>query len=132
VLRKFARDQALTNIELIKPYTDRFSTIVMFLVTGEDAAAATCATYAATYAIADDAAAAVTYAVTAATYAVAAAPAAADAAYAIAATSAVAATYAATYAAYAADAAADADYTKAIERLTVLANKYLALLECAE
>jgi len=50
VLRKFARDQALINIELIKPYTDKYDLIVRFLVTGKDARAAFAATYAATYA----------------------------------------------------------------------------------
>jgi len=120
VLRKFARTQALINIELIKPYTDQFSTIVMFLVTGKNAAT--------TYAIAADATAAANDAAAddAATYAAASVSAATYATYA--ADDADAATYAAYDAAdaatYATAAAADAaaDYTKAIESLTVLAN----------
>jgi len=121
VLSKFARDQALTNIELIKPYTDKYSTIVRFLVTGKDAGAAASAAYAAAsdaaYAATSDAAptAAATAAATyAATYAI-------SVAVAVAAASAVTtyATYAATYA---------TDYTKSIASLKTLANEYLALL----
>jgi len=130
VLRKFARDQALINIELIKPYTDRFSTVVMFLVTGKEAATTYAIAADAVAAAADDAADdAATYAATsasAATYATYAAAADADAAtYA-----AYAAADAATYATYAT--VADADYTKSIEGLNTLANEYLALLACAE
>jgi len=44
LLRKFAREQALINIELIKPYTDKYDLIVRFLITGKDAAAAFAAT----------------------------------------------------------------------------------------
>jgi len=46
VFRKFARDQALINIELIKPYTDKYDLIVAFLVTGKDSYAAAVAAYA--------------------------------------------------------------------------------------
>jgi len=115
VLRKFARDQALINIELIKPYTNKYNLIVMYLVTGKDASdaydaatdAATDAYDAATDADYDDAYAAayVAYAAAAADY---------DSAYA---------------AAYAADiATVVADYAKAIESLNTLANEYLTLL----
>jgi len=114
VIMKFARDQALINIKLIKPYTDKYELIVRFLVTGKDADAATdiaedAATDAAAYAIA-------AYAATYGTDA----DADADAdAYG---TAAYAAAYAATAAAYA------TDYTKAIASLNTLANEYLALL----
>jgi len=121
VLRKFARDQALTNIELIKPYTDKYDLIVRFLVTGKDVAT--------TYAIAADAAIAAEDAATHAedaTYATYAADAAAVAVTSAVATAASAAS-AATYANYAAD--ADADYTKAIASLKSLTSEYLA---CAE
>jgi len=114
VLRKFARDQALIHIALIKPYTDKYALIVRFLVTGKDADAASVA---AVYA-------------EAAAYNDAAADTAACAAT-VAATDTVAATYtayaAATIAAaYATD--AGADYTKAIASLRTLANEYLAFL----
>jgi len=114
VLRKFARDQALANIELIKPYTDKYELIVMFLVTGKnaDVAYAASATEIAGISADDDAAmyaAAATYAATA-TY-----------------TATHAAMYA-THAAVATYATATADYTKAIASLKSLANEYLALL----
>jgi len=115
VLRKFARDQALINIELIRPYTDRYNTIVGFLVTGKNADVATYATYTAT---------------AAATYAAAAVAATSAIAAASAATYATYATYAATHATHAV--VADADYTKSIEGLNTLANEYLALLACAK
>jgi len=116
VLRKFARDQALINIELIKPYTDKYGMIVRFLVTGKDADEAASATEIAGISADDDAAmyaAAATYAATA-TYTATHA--------AMYATHAVVATYA----------TATADYTKSIANLTTLANEYLALLACAK
>jgi len=117
VLRKFARDQALINIELIKPYTDKYDLIVRFLVTGKDARAAA--------------------------YAAAAAGAYTAAFAANAAHAAFAAAYDTPAAAAAANAAADADiaaadadiaidYTKAIESLSTLANEHLALAETEE
>jgi len=118
MLRKFARDQALANIELIKPYTDEYSTIVKFLVTGKnaDAAYAASATEIAGISADDDAAM-----------------------YAAAATYAASATYTATHAAMHAThatvatyATATADYTKSIASLKTLANEYLALLACAK
>jgi len=118
VLRKFARDQALINIGLIKPYTDEYSTVVRFLVTGKNVDAAThvvATAYAASAASAASAATAYAVASASATYAVA-----------------TYATYAASAAAYATDATTYADYTKAIATLNALANEYLALLACAE
>jgi len=124
VLRKFARDQALINIELIKPYTNEYDLIVEFLVAGKD----------------DDAAASDV----AADAAVAAAVASADAAYAaydadtadaafdaIAAIDAADAAFDAIAAIDAADAAFDAiaaidaaDYTNAIASLNTLAKQH--------
>jgi len=114
LLRKFARDQALINIELIKPYTDKYDLIVRCLVTGKDAAAAAEAAYAAVAVAAAD---------TPDTPAVAAAYAAADAAYAAATYD-----YVDAYAAYGAAAYSDAsytgDYTNAIESLNTLAKEH--------
>jgi len=118
VFRKFARDQALINIELIKPYTDKYDLIVAFLVTGKDSYAAAVAAYA----IADTPTPIAAFAAAgAAVYATAAY----DAAYA--ASYAGAAFTAAIYADSATDIATD--YTKAIESLTALSNEYLALAE---
>jgi len=123
VLRKFARDQALINIKLIKPYTDKYSLIVTFLVTGKDAHAATGAADATP---ADSAAAAAFDSSYGAASIDSAADSAFDSAYEAAsaynANAANAAYYATTYATY------DADYTKAIESLATLADEYLALL----
>jgi len=111
VLRKFARDQALINIKLIKPYTDKYDLIVAFLVTGKDAHAAVDAVDAADTTSADsaDSAADATY----------------DTAYD---TDAVYAAYYAAVYADAANAGAGADCTKAIESLNTLANEYLVLI----
>jgi len=124
VFRKFARDQALINIALIKPYTDKYALIVRFLVTGKDEAAAA--------AIQAAIQAASATATVAATYVTFATVAAASATSAIA-TSAIAAATSASYATYATHAAdADSDYTASIASLNTLANEYLALLACAE
>jgi len=48
VLRKFARDQALRNIKLIRPYTNKYDLVVSFLVAGNDTQAAATAATAAT------------------------------------------------------------------------------------
>jgi len=123
VLRKFARDQALISIVLIKPYTDKYNLMVRFLVTGKDADVATQAAVTAyDAAVADTKVAVATdsSAYTAVTYAVAAI-------YATSETDATsAAASAATYAAYATD--ADTDYTESIASLETLTNEYLALL----
>jgi len=113
MLRKFARDQALVNIALIRPYTDKYELIVRFLATGKYA-------YAARNSAAD----------------------AADAADAVADSDAADAANAAYYSTCPADAAtAVADsaafatassapcYAKAIEGLNALANEYLGLLQ---
>jgi len=129
VLRKFARDQALINIELISPYTDKYELIVKFLVTGKDAAAssyaaASASAYAANDAFDTDAS---TYADT--TYAAAYA---AYAAYATDGVTAATAAYSTAYAAtasYASYADIDTEYTNAIESLNTLLDEYLALAE---
>jgi hypothetical protein len=89
LLRAFARKQALINIEKIKPYTDKYSLIVRYLMTGDEgireevrataATAATAADYAAAYAAADYAAAYAADAAAAAAYAAADYAATADA-----------------------------------------------------
>jgi len=104
VLRKFARDQALINIALIRPYADKYELIVRFLVTGKDTGGvfdATCAATYSAYAGGDADAAAILASITAAY---------SDAAYTTAYAGIV------------------TDYTKAIESLTTLVNEYLALL----
>jgi len=111
VLRKFARDQALINIELIKPYTNKYHAIVMFLVTGNDAS---------------DAYDAVAYADTDSYAAYAAAYAAAD--YNADYNAAHTASTAAYYSTHAHADTSTADYTKAIESLNTLANEYLSLI----
>jgi len=102
VIKKFARDQALINIKLIKPYADKYELIVRFLVTGKDVGAARAGGY--DFAAASDA----SHAAFASAYAAGAAR-AADAA------------------AFATD-YASVDFTKAIESLNTIANEYLALL----
>jgi len=104
VLKKFARDQALINIHLIKPYTNKYSLIVRFLVTGKDADESTAAAAAAYDTDATDATNAAAYAAYSAD---------SDASNA---------------AAYATSATSSTDYTKAIESLNTLANEYLAFL----
>jgi len=121
VLRKFARDQALINIELIKPYTDKYDLIVRFLVTGKDAHAATGATSIDSADSAADAAYEAAYAAANAAFA-------ADAAYYTAVYADTASYYAAATAAAATYAADTTDYTKAIESLNTLANEYLVLI----
>jgi len=131
VFKKFARDQAIINIELIKPYTDKYELIVRFLVTGKDAHAATGA------ADTTPAAAAAFDSSCGAASIDSAADAAFDSAYEAASTSDSNAADAAYYAAAYADAASyyvagavdsTDNYTKAIESLTALADEYLALL----
>jgi len=125
VLRKFARDQALINIKLIKPYTDKYDLIVRFLVTGKDAHAATGAADATPTDSADSADSAADAAFDSAYEAASASDAnAADAAY----YTAVYADTASYYAANADAATYAADYTKAIESLNTLANEYLVLI----
>jgi len=151
VLLNFAREQALINLHLIKPHTEHYNIIVMYLVTGKnvDAVFEDCVGAAmesahhaddnVAYEIANAASASAFYAdnnedivnaaVNAAVSAVSAI--AANAAYWAAANAAGGDDDAAGGAA--ADAAsdaviADADYTKSIESLTTLADEYLALL----
>jgi len=113
LLRKFARNQALINIELIKPYTDKYDLIVRFLVTGKDANNAADAAASAASASDDASDDSATYAASAATYAASSAANATDAA-----TDAADVTYAATD--------ISTDYTKAIKSLNTLASEYLA------
>lgn len=84
---RFACDCALINIELIKPYTDKYDVIVEFLQTPSATAVSDCAAYAAAYAAyaaadADADAASAAYAAARAAYASVVVPAsyAADAA----------------------------------------------------
>jgi len=150
VLLNFAREQALINLHLIKPHTDHYNIIVMYLVTGKnvDAVFEDCVGAAmesahhaddnVAYEIADTAYASAFYAgnnedivntaVSAAVSAVSAI--AANAAYWAAANAAGGDDAAGGADADAAsDAAiADADYTKSIESLNTLASEYLALL----
>jgi len=112
VLRDFARKQALINITLIRPYTDKYELIVRFLVTGEESIRkevirAAAVTYDTAYTA--EAAYIATYA---------------DAAYAASAYT----NSAATAAADAAQADAASGYTKAIQMLDSMVNEYLGLL----
>ena len=119
LLRAFARKQALINIKLIKPYTNKYNLIVRYLVTGDESIREE------VQAAAADSAANANAAVDAyadyADYAAAAADAAADAA----ANAANAAVYAAVYAAAAYSQARD----KAIATLNEMVDEYINKLD---
>jgi len=114
VLHKFARDQALINISLIKPYTDKYALIVRYLMTGDESIRKeVCAAANAAYSSASDVTA---YAAANSIIAAAAHSNVADVtAYVVA----------ASVAAYA---SGDTDYSEAITMLNEMVDDYIAIL----